>query len=127
LVGSGATPGETAIQAPDELLLHRPAYPVWSLWAAFDDVGAAVSLDRFLRSLSSTAMVVSARQISSGELSGKRTIVLGQPRFTPLLVDLLAEQDFRPPKYVPGKYLAGFVNVHPKPASPRGSPISQAI
>src|SRR5262249_11808104 len=43
--------------AADQLLLHRPAYPVWNLWAPFEDIGAAVSLDRFLRSLNSTATV----------------------------------------------------------------------
>jgi hypothetical protein len=101
--------------AADQLLLHRPAYPVWNLWAPFEDVGAAVGLDRFLRSLNSTATVTSARQISSDGLAGKRTIVIGQPRFAPLLLDLLADQNFRPQTYVPGKHFAGFVNAQPKP------------
>ena len=106
----------------DQLLLHRPAYPLWNLWAPFDDVGAAVNLDRFLRGLNSTATIVSARQISYGALAGKRTIVLGQPRFAPLLLDLLAEQNFRPPPYVPGKHFAGFVNAQPKPGEPSKYP-----
>jgi hypothetical protein len=110
----------------DQLLLHRPAYPLWSLWAPFDDVGAAVNLDRFLRSLNSTTTVVSARQISFGGLAGKRTIVMGQPRFAPLLLDLLAEQNFRPPPYTPGKHFSGFVNAQPKPGElalfPSGAP-----
>ena len=108
------------------MLLHRPAYPLWSLWAPFDDVGAAVNLDRFLRSLNSTTTVVSARQISFGGLAGKRTIVMGQPRFAPLLLDLLAEQNFRPPPYAPGKHFSGFVNAQPKPGElalfPSGAP-----
>ena len=110
----------------DQLLLHRPAYPLWNLWAPFEDVGAAVNLDRFLRGLNSTVAVVSARQISSGGLAGKRTIVMGQPRFAPLLLDLLAEQNFRPPPHATGKHLAGFVNAQPKPGElaqfPVGAP-----
>jgi hypothetical protein len=65
--------------------------------------------------MNSTINVVSARQISFGELAGKRTIVIGQPRFAPLLLDLLADQNFRPPPYTPGKHFAGFVNAQPKP------------
>jgi hypothetical protein len=49
--------------------------------------------------------------------------VLGQPRFAPLLIDLLAEQNFRPPQYVPGKHLAGFVNAEPKAGEPAHFPI----
>jgi hypothetical protein len=106
----------------DKLLLHRPAYPVWNLWAAFEDVGAAVNLDRFLRSMNSTATVVSARQVSMGGLAGKRTIVMGQPRSAPLLIDLLAEQDFRPRSHTPGERLGGLVNAHPKPGEPASFP-----
>jgi len=87
----------------DKLLSHWPAYPLWNLWAPFDDVGAAVNLDRFLRGLNSTASIVSARQISFGGLAGKRTIVIGQPRGAPLLLDLLAEQNFRPPAHETGR------------------------
>src|SRR5579862_2372589 len=57
----------------------------------------------------STVTVASARQISFGGLAGKRTIVIGQPRFAPVLVDLLAGQNFRPPAYTPGQHFAGFV------------------
>ena len=99
----------------DQLLLHRPALPLWNLWAPFDDVGAAVILDRFLRSLNSTSTVVSARQMSVGGLAGKRTIILGQPRYAPLLIDLLAEQNFRPAPHATGKSFSGFVNTQPKP------------
>jgi hypothetical protein len=102
----------------DELLAHRPAYPQWNEWAPFEDVAAAVDLDRFLRGLNSTVTVVSARQISFGGLAGKRTIVIGQPRFAPLLVDLLAGQNFVPPRYIPGKHFAGFVNAQPQPGEP---------
>ena len=108
----------------DALLLHRPAYPLWNLWSPFDDVGAAVNLDRFLRGLNSTATVVAARQISFAGLTGKRTIVMGQPRGAPLLLDLLAEQDFRPPPHVPGQRLAGFVNAQPRPGEPARFPNS---
>ncbi len=107
----------------DQLLLHRPAFPVWNLWAPFEDVGAAVNLDRFLRSLNSTATVVSARQISFGGLAGKRTIVIGQPRGAPLLLDLLAEQNFRPPAHTTGKHFAGFVNAQPKSGEPAQFPL----
>jgi hypothetical protein len=108
--------------AADQLLLHRPAYPLWNLWGPFEDVGAAVSLDRFLHSLNSTATVVSARQISFGGLNGKRTIVMGQPRFAPLLLDLLAEQNFRPLPHAPGKHFAGFMNAEPKAGEPAHFP-----
>jgi hypothetical protein len=92
----------------DQLLLaHRPAYPLWNEWAPFEDVAAPVKLDRFLRGLNSTVTVASARQISFGGLAGKRTIVIGQPRFAPLLVDLLAGQNFRPPAYIPGNISPG--------------------
>ena len=110
------------LDVADSLLLHRPAYPVWNLWAPFDDVAAAVNLDRFLRSLNSTATVVSARQLSFGGLAGKRTIVIGQPRFAPLLLDLLAEQNFRPVRRAHGEHLAGFVNAEPKPGEPARFP-----
>jgi hypothetical protein len=102
----------------DQLLVHRPAYPLWNEWAPFEDVAAAVNLDRFLRGLNSTVTVASARQISFGGLAGKRTIVVGQPRFAPLLVDLLAGQNFRPPPYTPGQHFAGFLNAQPKPGEP---------
>jgi hypothetical protein len=102
----------------DQLLTHRPAYPQWNEWAPFEDVVSTVELDRFLRGLNSTVTVASARQISFGELAGKRTIIIGQPRFAPLLLDLLAEQNFRPPPYIPGRHLAGFVNAEPKPGEP---------
>jgi hypothetical protein len=99
----------------DRLLTHQPAFPVWNLLAPLEDVNAAVSLDRFLRSLKSTATVSPARQISFGALSGKRTIVMGQPRTAPLLIDLLAEQDFSPPTHTSGQHFAGFINVKPRP------------
>ncbi|HYL76175.1 MAG TPA: hypothetical protein VEU96_18340 [Bryobacteraceae bacterium] len=108
--------------AADRLLLHRPAYPLWNLWAPFEDVGAVVNLDRFLRGLNSTTTVVSARQISFGGLSGKRTIVMGQPRGAPLLLDLLAEQNFRPRQHTPGEHFSGFVNAQPKPGEPAEFP-----
>jgi hypothetical protein len=102
----------------DQFLTHRPAYPQWNEWAPFEDVASAINLDRFLRGLNSTVTVASARQISFGGLAGKRTIVVGQPRFAPLLVDLLAGQNFRPPPHTPGQHLAGFVNAEPKPGEP---------
>jgi hypothetical protein len=98
----------------EKLLAHWPAYPLWNLWAPFDDIGAAVNLDRFLRSLNSTATVVSARQISYGGLAGKRTIVMGQPRGAPLLIDLLAGQNFRPGPHSGGETFGGFVNARAK-------------
>jgi hypothetical protein len=55
-------------------------------------------------------------------LAGKRTIVMGQPRFAPLLVDLLAEQNFRPPPHATGKHFSGFVNAQPKPGEPARFP-----
>ena len=111
------------LQVADKLLLNWPAYPLWNLWAPFDDVGAAVNLDRFLRSLNSTATVVSARQISYGGLAGKRTIVMGQPRGAPLLTDLLAEQNFRPTPHTTGQSFSGFVNVQAKPGELERYPV----
>jgi len=108
--------------AADRLLLHKPAYPLWNLWAPFEDIGAVVNLDRFLRGLNSTATVVSARQISFGGLSGKRTIVMGQPRGAPLLLDLLADQNFRPRQHTPGEHFSGFVNAQPKSGEPAQFP-----
>ncbi|MEI9972518.1 MAG: hypothetical protein WDO73_10960 [Ignavibacteriota bacterium] len=106
----------------DQLLLHRPAYPVWNLWAPFDDVSATVNLDRFLRTLRSSVTVTSARQLSISELAGKRTIVIGQPRYAPLVLDLLADQNFRPPPYAAGQHFAGFVNAQPNPGEPAKFP-----
>lgn len=103
------------LAAADQLLSHRPAFPAWNLWAAYEDIGAAVSLDRFLSGLNSSTTVVAARQISYGSLAGKRTIVLGQPRFAPLLLDLLEKQNFRPPPHAAGKHFAGFLNAQPNP------------
>src|SRR5260370_27517943 len=80
-------------------------------------------LDRLLRSLNSTPTVVSARQVSFGGLAGKRTIVMGQPRGAPLLLDLLAEQNFRPPPHATGEHFAEFVNAQPKPREPAKFPI----
>ena len=53
-----------------------------------------------------------------GGLAGKRTIVMGQPRGAPLLVDLLADQNFRPRPHATGEHFAGFVNAQPKPGEP---------
>ena len=103
------------LQMAEKVLAHWPAFPLWNLWAPFDDIGAAVNLDRFLRSLNSTAIIVSARQISYGGLAGKRTIVMGQPRGAPLLMDLLAEQNFRPGPHTAGQNFGGFVNAHARP------------
>jgi uncharacterized protein (DUF736 family) len=111
------------LRVADSLILHRPAYPVWNLWTAFDDVGAAINLDRFLRSLNSTATIMPARQISFGGLAGKRTIVMGQPRGAPLLIDLLAGQNFRNPPHATGEHFAGFVNAQPKPGEPARFPV----
>jgi hypothetical protein len=111
------------LQVADKLLSNWPAYPLWNLWAPFDDVSAAVNLDRFLRSLNSNATVVSARQISFGGLAGKRTIVIGQPRAAPLLIDLLAEQNFRPRPHVTGESFSGFVNAQAKPGELERYPV----
>jgi hypothetical protein len=111
------------LQVADKLLSNWPAYPLWNLWTPFDDVAAAVNLDRFLRSLNSTATVVSARQISYGGLAGKRTIVMGQPRGAPLLIDLLAEQNFRPRPHVAGQSFSGFVNAQAKPGELERYPV----
>jgi hypothetical protein len=110
----GANLSEDLAKA-DQLLQHRPAFPVWNLWAPLDDIGAAVMLDRFLHTLGSTATIVPARQISVGALAGKRTIVMGQPRGAPLLVDLLADQNFRAKTHEAGEHFAGFVNAQPRP------------
>jgi hypothetical protein len=99
----------------DQLQLRQPAFPVWNLWAPFEDVNAAVNLDRFLHRLNSTTTVVAARQLSIGSLTGRRTIVMGQPRTAPLLIDLLAGLNFRPKPHVPGEHFGGFINADPKP------------
>ncbi len=111
------------LQFADQLISNRPAFPIWNLWAPFEDVGAAVNLDRFLRGLNSTATVVSARQISYGGLAGRRTIVMGQPRTAPLLIDLLADQTFRPQPHMAGKGFGGFVNTQPQPGEPDRFPL----
>jgi hypothetical protein len=103
------------LQVADQMLFRKPAYPLWNFWAPFDNVAATVNLDRFLRSLNSTATVISARQLSIAGLAGRRTIVIGQPRCAPLLIDLLSDQNFRPPSHVTGKGFAGFLNADPKP------------
>jgi hypothetical protein len=97
------------------LLKNWPAIPVWDKWASFDDLAAAVTLDRFLRELHSTASFLSAREQSIGNLTGRRTIILGHPRFAPLLQELLADLDFRGPDPNAGKGVSGFLNVHPQP------------
>lgn len=106
----------------DELLLHKPAYPVWNLWAPFEDIGAVVNLERFLRTMNSTATVVPARQLSFGGLAGKRTIVMGQPRGAPLVVELLGEQNFRLQPHITGRHFAGFLNAEPQPGEPARFP-----
>ena len=107
------------LKVADQLLMRRPADPQWYFWAPFGDVAAAVNLDRFLRSVNSTLTVISARQISIEGLAGRRTIVVGQPRCAPLLIDLLADQNFRLPLHATGSNFAGFVNANPKPGEPR--------
>jgi hypothetical protein len=107
----------------DQFLSRRPASPQWNYWAPFDDVGAAIKLDRFLRDMGSTATVVSARLLSIGGLAGQRTIVVGQPRTAPLLIDLLHDQNFRPPVHTTGEHFAGIVNVDPRPGEPIDMPL----
>jgi hypothetical protein len=106
------------LSAADRLLLRRPATPQWNYWAPFDDVGGAVKLDRFLRDINSTATFVSARLLSIGALAGQRTIVVGQPRTVPLLVELLRDQNFRPPDHANGENFSGIRNANPKPGEP---------
>jgi hypothetical protein len=96
------------------LLKNWPAIPVWDKWAAFDDMSAAVTLDRFLREMHSTASVLSARQQSIGNLAGRHTIILGHPRFAPLLQEVLSDLDFRGPDAKDGKGVSGFINAHPR-------------
>jgi hypothetical protein len=103
------------LNAAEALLTHQPAFPIWSLFATVEDVNAAVNLDRFLRGLKSTTTISPARQISVGALAGKRTIVMGQPRTAPLLMDLLADQAFRPPPHSAGQHFAGFLNADRRP------------
>ncbi|MCU1236290.1 MAG: hypothetical protein JWP63_4257 [Candidatus Solibacter sp.] len=112
------------LEIADKLPLHHPAFPVWNLWAPFDDIGAAVNLDRFLRSLHSTATFVSARSLSAGGLSGRRVIIMGQPRTAPLLIDLFADLNFRPPVHVTGEKFAGIVNAEPRPGEFARYPLS---
>jgi len=107
----------------DRFLLRRPAAPLWNFWAPFEDVAATVNLDRFLQGLNSSVSVISARQLSIGGLAGRRTIVMGQPRGAPLLIDLLAEQNFRPPQHITGEGFAGFVNAEPKPGEAHNFPV----
>ena len=54
------------LQVAEQLLGHWPAYPLWNMWAPFDDIGAAVNLDRFLRSINSIATVIPARLRNNG-------------------------------------------------------------
>ncbi len=112
------------LQVADKLLANWPAYPLWNLWAPFEDIGAAVNLDRFLHTLNSSATVVSARQISFGGLNGKRTIVMGQPRGAPFLIDLLADQNFRPPPHDTGQFFGGFINTQAKPGELARYPVT---
>jgi hypothetical protein len=109
------------LSAADRFLSRRPATPQWNYWAPFDDVGATVKLDRFLRDVGSTATLVSARLLSIGALAGQRTIVLGQPRTVPLLAELLRDQNFRPPVHVNGEHFSGIMNTNPKPGEPDSS------
>ncbi len=111
------------LRVADQMLFRKPAYPLWNFWAPFDDVAATVNLDRFLRSLNSTTTVMSARQLSIGGLAGRRTIVMGQPRCAPLLIDLLADQNFRPPSHVTGTGFSGFLNADPSPGESRYFPL----
>ena len=113
------------LRVADEYLLHKPAFPLWSRWTTYDDLASAVALDRFLQTLNSTATFVPARQLSFGSLSGKRTLIIGQPRGAPLLIDLLADQNFRPPVHATGETLAGVVNTDPKPGEASHYPIRQ--
>jgi hypothetical protein len=111
------------LQVADQFLLRKPAAPLWNFWAPFEDVAATVNLDRFLQGLNSSVSVISARQLSSGGLAGRRTIVMGQPRGAPLLIDLLADQNFRPPPHTTGEEFSGFVNTEPKPGEARHFPV----
>jgi hypothetical protein len=91
-----------------------PALPRWDIWTSYENVGAAVSLSRALSELGDTLAFIPARDESVGTLSGRKTIVLGAPRFAPLLLDVLADENFTVPKDAPRNGFGGFRNSNPK-------------
>ncbi len=91
-----------------------PALPRWDIWTSYDNVGAAVALSQALGEVHSTATFIPAREESSGSLTGRKTIVIGAPRYAPLLMDVLADENFTVPPQVPGSGYGGFKNVSPK-------------
>lgn len=99
----------------DRELSLRPAYPYWDLWAPYENIPGAVALSRGLDEIGSKATFLGARDRSVSTLQGRKTIIIGHPRFAPLLVDLLADADFRPPQHAKGKSFGGFRNAAPKP------------
>jgi hypothetical protein len=106
--------GEDVSHAKD-VLTNWPAVPTWDKWAPLGDIGAVIGIDRFLRQFNSTAKVVPARERSIGSLAGRRTIILGHPRFAPLLAEVLASLDFRAPQADETRLFSGFVNAAPRP------------
>ncbi len=98
----------------EQLLPRWPATPAWNLWTPMDTAVSTPSLESFLARLGSQTTFQSARAISAAGLAGQRTIILGPPRMSPLLLDLLADQDFRPsPRQPTGNY-GGFINASPQ-------------
>jgi hypothetical protein len=94
-------------------LANWPAIPAWDKWVPFDDLKGALILDRFLGQLNSSVNLVPARERSAGSLTGHHTIILGHPRFAPVVAELLAGLNFHAP--MEARSLSGFVNANPKP------------
>jgi hypothetical protein len=97
-----------------ERLARWPAYPYWEHWAPFQDIPAAVLLDRALVAMGSNVTVVAARQRSIANLGLRRTLIVGHPRFAPLLENLLAQQNFRMGVHATGQKYGGFLNAAPR-------------
>lgn len=99
----------------EKQLGNWPAHPYWDIWAPFQSVGASVSLAQALSRLDTKTTFRSARDRSIGTLAGRKTIIIGHPRFAPLLADLLVNEIFRTANRVTGGTFGGFINTARKP------------
>ena len=96
-------------------LSNWPALPNWDLWTPYENLSAGVAITHSFEDLGVKVVFLPARDESITTLAGRRTIILGAPRYVPLLQDLLADENFNLPPHVPGGGYGGFRNANPKP------------
>ena len=110
----------TPLDLPEaqRLLKSWPAHPYWDLWMPYHSLPAVLQAKHALEDFGSTVALAPARDRSLSTLSTRRTIILGPPRFAPVIEDLIAHENFYEKPRGPGEPSRGIQNANPRPGEP---------